>query len=132
MSEKKEGRGWWALALLRSPRVRESDAAALLLRLLFRKYALDLGWDVRLTPEPKATPPPPDAALPSRAETGARLLGTCGGVGAYLGWVSIGIIKFSFGTRHYFKHFGFSLLACFVFVLFSSVVVVVEETICVP
>jgi hypothetical protein len=51
--EKLEARMRWALALLRSPRVRESDAAALLLRLLFRKYALDLGWDVTLTPAPK-------------------------------------------------------------------------------
>jgi hypothetical protein len=47
----------WALALSRSPRVRESDAAALLLRLLFRKYALDGGWTVTLTPEVVATPP---------------------------------------------------------------------------
>jgi len=67
----------WALALLRSPRVRESDAAALLLRLLFRKYALDLGWEVTLTPEPKATPPPPGAPLPARAAIAARLLGAC-------------------------------------------------------
>jgi hypothetical protein len=37
--------------------VRESDAAALLLRLLFRKYALDGGWTVTLTPEVVATPP---------------------------------------------------------------------------
>ena len=73
--DKLEARLRWALALLRSPRVRESDAAALLLRLLFRKYALDLGWDVRLTPEPKAMPPPPGAAPPSRGETGAILLG---------------------------------------------------------
>lgn len=73
--EKLEARLRWALALLRSPRVRESDAAALLLRLLFRKYAMDLGWDVRLSPEPKAVPPPPGAPLPARAATGGRLLG---------------------------------------------------------
>ena len=42
-AEKLEARLRWALALLRSPRVRESDAAALLVRLLFRKYALDGG-----------------------------------------------------------------------------------------
>ena len=75
---KLEARMRWALALLRSPRVRESDAAALLLRLLFRKYALDLGWDVQLTPEPRATPPSPGAPAATRAETGAKLLGACG------------------------------------------------------
>ena len=41
-----ERRANQALALLRSPRVRESDAAALSLRLLFRKYARDGGWTV--------------------------------------------------------------------------------------
>ncbi|XWS44293.1 hypothetical protein CRYUN_Cryun15aG0032500 [Craigia yunnanensis] len=37
----------WAKKLVRSPRVRESDAGALTLRLIFRKYVLDLGWRVR-------------------------------------------------------------------------------------
>lgn len=37
----------WAKKLVCSPRVRESDAGALTLRLLFRKYALDLGWIVK-------------------------------------------------------------------------------------
>jgi hypothetical protein len=71
----------WALALSRSPRVRESDAAALLLRLLFRKYALDGGWTVTLTPEVVATPPRESVAASEpfrekarRART-ARLLG---------------------------------------------------------
>ncbi|KNA21208.1 hypothetical protein SOVF_045400 [Spinacia oleracea] len=36
----------WAKKLVCSPRVRESDAGALALRLLFRKYVLDLGWIV--------------------------------------------------------------------------------------
>jgi len=74
-AEKLEARLRWALALLRSPRVRESDAAALLVRLLFRKYALDGGWDVRLAPEPKATPPDNAAKKRTRAETAAVLLG---------------------------------------------------------
>ena len=74
-AEKLEARLRWALALLRSPRVRESDAAALLVRLLFRKYALDGGWDVRLAPEPKATPPDDAAKKRTRAETAAVLLG---------------------------------------------------------
>ncbi|XVF58263.1 hypothetical protein PTKIN_Ptkin07bG0050700 [Pterospermum kingtungense] len=37
----------WAKKLVCSPRVRESDAGALTLRLIFRKYVLDLGWRVR-------------------------------------------------------------------------------------
>ncbi|XP_068637861.1 uncharacterized protein [Aristolochia californica] len=36
----------WAKKLVCSPRVRESDAGALTLRLIFRKYVLDLGWIV--------------------------------------------------------------------------------------
>ena len=71
-AEKLEARLRWALALLRSPRVRESDAAALLVRLLFRKYALDGGWDVRLAPEPKATPP--DDAAKKRTREASRVL----------------------------------------------------------
>ncbi|KAL9233763.1 hypothetical protein vseg_008718 [Gypsophila vaccaria] len=34
----------WAKKLVCSPRVRESDAGALALRLIFRKYVLELGW----------------------------------------------------------------------------------------
>ncbi|KAF6160009.1 hypothetical protein GIB67_033093 [Kingdonia uniflora] len=37
----------WAKKLVCSPRVRESDAGALILRLIFRKYVLELGWIVR-------------------------------------------------------------------------------------
>lgn len=37
----------WAKKLVCSSRVRESDAGALALRLVFRKYVLDLGWIVR-------------------------------------------------------------------------------------
>ncbi|KAL5582318.1 hypothetical protein UlMin_014760 [Ulmus minor] len=37
----------WAKKLVCSPRVRESDAGALTLRLIFRKYVLDLGWIVK-------------------------------------------------------------------------------------
>ena len=62
----------WALALSRSPRVRESDAAALLLRLLFRKYALDGGWTVTLTPEVVATPPNASVADSERHKRTAR------------------------------------------------------------
>ncbi|PHT50177.1 hypothetical protein CQW23_09924 [Capsicum baccatum] len=36
----------WAKKLVYSPRVRESDAGALTLRLMFRKYVLELGWVV--------------------------------------------------------------------------------------
>ncbi|KAL4568457.1 hypothetical protein LXL04_024070 [Taraxacum kok-saghyz] len=37
----------WAKNLVYSPRVRESDAGALTMRLIFRKYVLDLGWIVK-------------------------------------------------------------------------------------
>ncbi|MQL78947.1 hypothetical protein Taro_011398 [Colocasia esculenta] len=36
----------WAKKLVCSPRVRESDAGALTLRLIFKKYVLELGWTV--------------------------------------------------------------------------------------
>lgn len=39
----------WAKKLVCSPRVRESDAGALTLRLIFRKYVLDLGWVVNVS-----------------------------------------------------------------------------------
>ncbi|KAL4197784.1 hypothetical protein AMTRI_Chr04g189990 [Amborella trichopoda] len=39
----------WAKGLVCSPRVRESDAGALILRLLFRKYVLEHGWIIRLS-----------------------------------------------------------------------------------
>ncbi|XP_010516074.1 PREDICTED: thyroid adenoma-associated protein homolog isoform X2 [Camelina sativa] len=39
----------WAKHLVCSPRVRESDAGALTLRLIFRKYVLDLGWIVKVS-----------------------------------------------------------------------------------
>lgn len=37
----------WAKHLVSSPRVRESDAGALTMRLIFRKYVLELEWMVR-------------------------------------------------------------------------------------
>ncbi|CAH8388771.1 unnamed protein product [Eruca vesicaria subsp. sativa] len=39
----------WAKHLVCSPRVRESDAGSLTLRLIFRKYVLDLGWIVKVS-----------------------------------------------------------------------------------
>jgi hypothetical protein len=42
----------WALQLTHSPRVRESDAGARLLRLLLIKYVLGLKWRIQLYPEP--------------------------------------------------------------------------------
>jgi hypothetical protein len=70
----------WALSLSRSPRVRESDAAALLLRLLFRKYALDGGWAITLVPTVTASPPSEaEVKKGLRATRGlrsAKLLGT--------------------------------------------------------
>ncbi|GJP51778.1 hypothetical protein CLOM_g10920 [Closterium sp. NIES-68] len=40
----------WACGLVMSPRVRESDAGALVLKLVFKKYVLGLGWRVRVFP----------------------------------------------------------------------------------
>lgn len=39
----------WAKKLVCSPRVRECDAGALTLRLIFRKYVLELNWSVQLS-----------------------------------------------------------------------------------
>jgi hypothetical protein len=47
----------WALQLTLSPRVRESDAGARLLRLLLIKYVLGLKWRVQLHPEPLVQSP---------------------------------------------------------------------------
>ncbi|XP_024527150.1 thyroid adenoma-associated protein homolog [Selaginella moellendorffii] len=44
----------WGKVLANSPRVRESDAGALVLRLIFRKYVCELGWRVSLHPEAEA------------------------------------------------------------------------------
>lgn len=38
----------WSKTLVSSPRVRESDAGALTLRLIFRKYVQELGWTVKI------------------------------------------------------------------------------------
>ena len=38
----------WAKSLVSSLRVRESDAGALILRLIFKKYVQDLGWIVKI------------------------------------------------------------------------------------
>ena len=40
----------WALELLHSPRVRESGAAALMIRLLIHKYIFELNWNIELSP----------------------------------------------------------------------------------
>ncbi|CAN4093737.1 unnamed protein product [Withania somnifera] len=52
----------WAKKLVYSPRVRESDAGALTLRLIFRKYVLELGWVVNassndVSPQPLSKRP---------------------------------------------------------------------------
>lgn len=78
-SEQVEAHVQWAMTLSRSPRVRESDAAALLLRLLLRKYALDGGWEIILVPNIKATPPSQNVDeknKSARAARSAKLLGT--------------------------------------------------------
>ncbi|MCO5564739.1 hypothetical protein L7F22_018407 [Adiantum nelumboides] len=47
----------WAMSLVNSPRVRESDAGALALRLIFQKYVVQLGWRFKLHPQPVAVCP---------------------------------------------------------------------------
>eukprot|EP00250_Pteridium_aquilinum_P018278 c24018_g1_i1 orf=60-7133(+) len=47
----------WAMSLVNSPRVRESDAGALVLRLVFQKYVVQLGWILKLHPQPLAMCP---------------------------------------------------------------------------
>jgi hypothetical protein len=47
----------WAVQLTLSPRVRESDAGARLLRLLYVKYILELGWQLQVHPVPQAMRP---------------------------------------------------------------------------
>ena len=101
----------WALALSRSPRVRESDAAALLLRLLFRKYALDGGWTIALTPETVATPPAAGEASDdarktkkSRRTRTAKLLGASPAkkntfVKRFSGFFSVAVPRVSRGRR---------------------------------
>ena len=41
----------WAKAMILSPMVKESDAAALQVRLWIRKYVLELNWSITLVPE---------------------------------------------------------------------------------
>ncbi|KAL3844653.1 hypothetical protein ACJIZ3_002056 [Penstemon smallii] len=53
----------WAKKLICSPRVRESDAGALTLRLLFRKYVLELSWIVK--PSCNAVSFGPESELPN-------------------------------------------------------------------
>ncbi|KAJ7522573.1 hypothetical protein O6H91_18G018000 [Diphasiastrum complanatum] len=43
----------WAKGLVRSPRVRESDAGALVLRLVFRKYVCENAWMVQVHANPE-------------------------------------------------------------------------------
>eukprot|EP00898_Chlorokybus_atmophyticus_P008554 jgi/Chlat1/86/Chrsp1S03198 len=43
----------WAKNMLLSPRVREGDAAALVLKLVFQKYVVSLGWVISLHPKPQ-------------------------------------------------------------------------------
>jgi len=47
----------WARQLLLSPRMRESDAGARIVKLIFEDYVIRLGWRVTLWPEPSIQPP---------------------------------------------------------------------------
>jgi hypothetical protein len=60
----------WALALQQSPRVRESDAGALTLRLLVRKYLVGLQWSLRAAPQPAVECSAPAALAPAAAAGG--------------------------------------------------------------
>ncbi|EFJ43357.1 hypothetical protein VOLCADRAFT_96436 [Volvox carteri f. nagariensis] len=52
----------WAAGLLNSPRARESDAGARLIKILYGKYVAGCGWRLQLHPKPRALPPPPPPA----------------------------------------------------------------------
>ncbi|GIL79887.1 hypothetical protein Vretifemale_9023, partial [Volvox reticuliferus] len=47
----------WATGLLWSPRARESDAGARLIKILYGKYVAGRGWRLQLHPVPRALPP---------------------------------------------------------------------------
>ncbi|GLC36743.1 hypothetical protein PLESTB_000787500 [Pleodorina starrii] len=47
----------WATGLLWSPRARESDAGARLIKILYGKYVAGCGWRLQLHPSPRAAPP---------------------------------------------------------------------------
>lgn len=80
----------WVKELVSSPRVRESDAGALALRLIFRKYVCELGWTIKLHPEPHVV---------KKARTSAESKPSVGEIGAAIGeyleslndWLEFGI-----------------------------------------
>ena len=63
--EKLSRRLEWAVDLLHSPRVRESGAAALAIRLLIRKYMIDLNWQITLSPNVSVSENKPDEDEPT-------------------------------------------------------------------
>lgn len=69
----------WALQLLQSPRVRESDAGARALQLLVLKYLAGLGWVLCVAPEPAVSSP---AAAACQQEPSAPRLVRSRGWGA--------------------------------------------------
>jgi len=71
---KLERRLEWALELLRSPRVRESGAAALLIRLLVRKYAYNLNWNIQLSPKVCVTLPASNHTSAHSSNVSVRVL----------------------------------------------------------
>ncbi|CAG9466485.1 unnamed protein product [Pedinophyceae sp. YPF-701] len=61
----------WACTLLRSPRAKDGDAGARVLRLLYLCYARGLGWDMRAGADPatqQCEPPPPEEQATTRAK----------------------------------------------------------------
>lgn len=75
----------WAMQLLQSPRVRESDAGARTLQLLVLKYLSGLGWVLCVAPEPAVSPP---AAAACQQEPSAPRLVRSRGWGAGSGCAS--------------------------------------------
>lgn len=81
----------WAARLQCSPRVRESDAGALALRLLVSRYLVGLGWSMQVAPEPTVTAPADTgaaqgggAAAPSSSALPAAVAGLLGSLTAQL------------------------------------------------
>lgn len=64
----------WALQLLQSPRVRESDAGARTLQLLASKYLVGLGWTLAVAPEPCVIAPDTTVAAGASIPTDSSAL----------------------------------------------------------
>ena len=66
----------WAKSMVLSPMVKESDAAALQLRLWIKKYVFELKWSLTLVPEVSVSVP--EKLNDAQSPPVISLLGECG------------------------------------------------------